>query len=192
MSFTANVPVSGQSLGNSRPTINANFTKLQTVYDVNHVDFNAMNAGAHTHVDLLMQATDPAPAVDLVSHYSKDLAGNTEWYFQRESAGPVIQMSTINGTPIVAAAGQTFLPGGLVMKFGTGSFGNGATTSNFVYASNGLPDFAVNVYSIQVTLITNIQATLSTVGVLASLTGFSALRPAGLGAVNYAWIAIGN
>lgn len=119
--YTANVPITGQSLGNSRPTINNNFQAIQTVYDENHVDFNASNAGAHTHVDMLAQGANPDPATGLISHFSKDVSGVTEWFMQRENTGVVFQMS--KGNPLLSSVGNhtegnTFLPGGFIMKFG--------------------------------------------------------------------------
>ncbi len=141
MSYTANVPVSGQSLGNSRPIINANFAKIQSVFDANHVDFNLSNAGMHTHVDLLTQASDPNPAATIVSHYSKSVAGNTEWFFQRENSGPVIQMSNLAGIPtVLGATGRTFLPGGLILLWGLCNYQFNATSSGQAFQGGGFPN----------------------------------------------------
>ncbi len=114
--YTPNVPVSGQSLGNSRTIINSNFSAIQTTFDENHQDFNSSNPGFHTFVDLLSQGTTPSnPPTGAISHYSNIVNGITEWFFQRENSGAVIQMS--NGTPLASTNGQTFLPGGLILKF---------------------------------------------------------------------------
>ena len=145
MTYTADVPTNNQTLGNSRPIINSNFTVLQTAFDANHQDFNLSNAGAHTHADLLVQSSDPNPSTGLVSHYSKTTAGATEWTFQRENSGAVIQMSTQYGIPSVMASGQTFLPGGLVFKWGTYSSTTSGTTVTFATA------FANAIFSVVVT-----------------------------------------
>jgi len=89
MTYTPNVPTSGQTLGNSRPIINSNFMLISEDFGVNHVNFGLANAGCHIHADLLAQASDPNPLTTIVSHYSKQIGGITEWYFQREgTAGP--------------------------------------------------------------------------------------------------------
>src|ERR1700677_3906956 len=154
MTYTPNVPTSGQTLGNSRPIINSIFMFISEDFGVNHVNFGLANAGCHIHADLLAQASDPNPLTTIVSHYSKQIGGITEWYFQREGTagptpGPVIQMSTINGIPLAASNGQTFLPGGLVMKFGNFGFSGGGRAVAF-----NTP-FLNNVFSLVVTVTQN-------------------------------------
>jgi len=197
MSYTPNCPVSGQTLGNSRPIINSNFMTIQSVYDENHVDFNDANAGAHTHVDLLAQTMNPNPLATLVSHYSKALSGVTEWYFQREqTAGPtdgmVIQMSS--GNPVVGASfpssGQTFLPGGLQLKWGSGSVAAGASIT-IVFTTQGLTKFPtrgligfVSAFStgsqFSVGSLTDTQIVIGSPG------------PPNFGGGSFMWFAIGN
>lgn len=64
------------------------------------------------------QAADPATPATIVSHYSKQVGGITEWFFKREAPGnEVIRMS--RGTPIALNLGYTFLPGGLLLQWGS-------------------------------------------------------------------------
>ena len=146
-SYTPNVPVVNQTLGNSQNIINQNFMAISELVGVNHQNFGLSNQGTHTHADLLAQSANPNPGSGLVSHYSKVVSGATEWFFQRESSGPVIQMSTVSGTPVVSANGQTFLPGGLVMRYGNVSIvlASSSTTITFVNAFTTL-------YSLQFTV----------------------------------------
>lgn len=149
MSFTPNIPANGQSLGSSRTQVLDNFAVLRSTLAENHVDVNAANAGLHTHADLLAQSADPNPASGIVSHYSKTIAGITEWFFQREGTmsgnGAVIQMS--NGTPSAGTSGRTFLPGGLILLWGQCNFNTGSTlTQNF--QGTGFPN---NAFTIQIT-----------------------------------------
>jgi hypothetical protein len=121
MSFTPLIPASGQSLGSSRTQVLNNFASLRSTLAANHVDVNSANPGLHTHADLLAQSADPNPPVKAVSHYSKQVSGITEWFFQRENSGSVFQMS--NGDPSVSSnfptsSGQTFLPGGFILQWG--------------------------------------------------------------------------
>jgi len=150
--YTPNVPVSGQSLGNSRPLINSNFMAIQSTFDENHVDFNDMNAGAHTHVDMLAQSADPNPATGLISHYSKAVSGITQWFMQRENTGVVIQMSS--GNPQQGASssfGQTFLPGAFQLRWGHETFSATSTTVTYTAGSRGLSNFPNNTIAVFVT-----------------------------------------
>ena len=52
MSFTANIPASGQSLGSSRLQVLNNFANYNTVVSVDHVAPNASGQGEHAKVTL--------------------------------------------------------------------------------------------------------------------------------------------
>jgi hypothetical protein len=179
--------VSGQSLGNSRPVINSNFQLIQSVFDENHVDFNDANAGFHTFVDLLSQGTTPAnPPTGSVSHYSNAVLGVTEWFFQFETSGTAVQMSNINGTPVASVNGQTFLPGGLIMKFGTLAV-NFPTNARITYQSA----FPTNLFSFQVTVSASATVTYTLPTSLVNLTGFN-IASLYTGQAFVYWMAIGN
>ena len=199
MSFTANVPVSGQTLGNSRPIINSNFTVLQSTWDKNHQDFNLSNAGAHTHADLLAQSADPNPATTLISHYSKSVSGITEWFMQREAAGmtpgPVFQMSS--GNPMQGAGsptsnfGQTFLPGGFQMKWGLTAGAGGSQV--VTYTGAGLTAFPSMTVNVQITPTggpPGSNAVYSANNSSFSANGFTATYSPAIGTL-FMWVAIG-
>jgi len=61
-------------------------------------------------------AADPATAANEAAIYSKDDGGNTRLYMRQESNGTVIQLS--GADPTSATSGSTFLPGGLILKWG--------------------------------------------------------------------------
>lgn len=183
--YTANVPVSGQSLGSSRPIINSNFSAIQTTFDENHVDFNDSHAGAHKHADLLSQASNPNPATGLVSHYSKDVSGVTEWFFQKENSGQAIQMS--NGTVSVGSSGYTFLPGGLILQWGS---------TNLTAVVTFPKVFPNSVFSVQFTGISSSSAISSLTAWIQGSPTTSGFFPKafyqGAGSVSATYIAIGN
>lgn len=180
MSYTPNVPVSGQSLGASRPIINTNFSVIQTGFDVNHQDFNDSNPGTHKKVDLLSQSANPNPATGIVTHYSKAVSGVTEWFFQRENSGSVIQMSS--GTPTAASPGITFLPGGILMQWGS--------SSTFGSSISFPTPFPNNLFSIHTT---GLGLTAFSVDLTAaSRTAFTAVASAVIVGQSFYWVAIGN
>lgn len=178
MTYQPNVPLSGNSLGQTRPIINTNFVDIDLAFRANHVPMTTNNTGYHTHVDMTAQAANPNPIATLVSHYSKQVAGITEWFFQREAPGSqVIQMSRL--TPVPLSQGFTFLPGGLLLQWGSFSvpFVNPIT---FPVPFTGVP------FSVQVTS-NNINGTGAG---LISATGFTALIFLAPGSAA-TWMAVG-
>jgi len=53
MSYTVGIPLDGQSLGNSKPQVRANFNQLFNFVAVNHFALNTINAGKHKFVELV-------------------------------------------------------------------------------------------------------------------------------------------
>lgn len=193
MSFTPGIPASGQSLGSSRTQVQDNFSSLRSTLAANHVDVNSANPGLHTHADLLAQSADPNPATGIVSHYSKLVSGNTEWFFQRENTGPIIQMSNLAGTPSVGSSGRTFLPGGLILIWGQCNY-NTASSTTVTFQGSGFPTACLSVQltpfvvpgSSPITLIGN-TFTTTTFAVQAKISSGSASASPGA----FYW-AIGN
>lgn len=174
MTFTTGIPASGQTLGSSRTQVLNNFANYNTVMSVNHVAPNSSGEGKHKFVEMPAQASDPATIAGEISTYCKTSAASAqELYLRRASNGTVIQMSV--GDPVSAATGSTFLPGGIIMKWGP--IANGA--NNFVTA------FPNNIFSLQFST-SNGTGNFSAV----TVTGFTA---AGVTAMNGAYyLAIGN
>lgn len=199
MSFTAGIPYVGQPLGSSQSQVLGNFTTLRSTIAANHVDVNATNPGYHTYVDLINQSTDQAlTATTVVTLYSK-LAGTgiSELYLQKagngSAAGSVVQMSV--GAPTVGssqgASGQTFLPGGLLLIWGTCSFSSSGVSNNFL--GSGFPNYA---YAVFTSLIAIPPTSVSLSTVINSNTAFTVYSRASSG--TYAgtdaayYIAIGS
>lgn len=130
MTFTPNIPTTGQSLGNTRDMIRNNFTNYNDVVSVNHVAPNDPNQGKHNFLQMPDQAAAPTTAANELGVYSKDVAGNSRLFLRQENNGTEIQMSGID--PLIATSGYTFLPGGLLMQWGEATLGaNKNLTVNF-------------------------------------------------------------
>jgi len=119
MTYNKSRPID-QDIGTSRPLLVENFTAIDDYIKRDHVDFdgNDPTAGRHTKVTLLEQVADPDPAADQGAIYTKAEVGVTELFFQRENSGTKIQMTDTKGDPVIAETGQSFLPGGIIMKWG--------------------------------------------------------------------------
>lgn len=194
MSFVTGIPQNGQTLGASRDLVRGNLDSLYNTLLVNHRDINLSHPGTHTHADLLAQSVDPNPATTLVSHYSKAVSGVTEWFFQRENSGAVIQMSA--GTPTITgtfpnSSGQTFLPGGLILKWGVASFGGGQSgNASFLFGPNNFPNNALTAWASSNSTATGVTATSVGAFTTTGLTVYFS-QPVSA-AIKIFWFALGN
>lgn len=147
MTYNPNIPQTTDIPSQSQGEMLTNFQQLNTVFDVDHVPFNdgtAANRGKHDQSTYLELALDPTTAANEMAVYCKDNAGSSTLYLRQESNGAVIQMSGAN--PTVAASGSTFLPGGLVLKWGI--LNSPVDNSLITFAGGAFPG---NVYSITLT-----------------------------------------
>lgn len=177
-------------LSQSQADIQTNFNQANVIMGINHVNFNnptAVNRGKHTFVTMI-EGGDPALVVNEICHYCKDLGGVSTWYMRKEGgAGTIIQMS--GPDPVSASPGQTFLPGGIILKWGFFAMGAGVTTVDVIYP------IAFPVSYFVVTLTRTNATTADEAGVLlgAGTTRFQ-FRAVRTGTTNitYFYIALGN
>jgi len=147
MPYLPNIPIGTDQLSVSQPQIQSNFTILQTAFDINHIDFDAANAGKHMYVELPVAAGNPIPpivfAAGEVALYSalNPTTNQNELYINKSNNGPVVTQipataSTLSGTPLPNASTGfwTYLPSGLIAYSGNAS-GTGAGFSGFVTVS---------------------------------------------------------
>ena len=142
-------PTAAQRISASQSLIQTNFASLSTVNDVNHVPITDAQAGKHIKVDFTNSATHPAvSATDvLLYNYDNALTAQQELYVKRTGA-----LATA-GVPFTARGGTTvgwtYLPSGLLMKWGFGSATAGLYTYTFPVGAT-IPAFTT-IYNMQVT-----------------------------------------
>lgn len=118
ISFTPNIPASGQTLGQTRQAILDNFAILRSTLAVDHVDVNASGNGKHKFVHFTDASSSiPATTATELALYNKLVGGAYRLFMRQISSGTEIQMSGID--PLTANPGYTFLPGGLLLQWGT-------------------------------------------------------------------------
>lgn len=195
--YISNIPLSNQSLGQTQPTINNNFTVLNTNMGADHVDFTFAappggNGGRHNTVTLVQQSGDPAAVASAPILYTKSVtyAGPltlSELFMRRASGdtGNVIQLSTKQ--PVAASNGSTFLPGGLMLQWGDcGTVLPTGTTVTFATA------FPNNVLQVVVTVYQNGSNSTRVVTVDASTFSATTFKAYSSNNVNARYVAIGN
>ena len=204
MTYTSDIPASGETLGGTRARINANFQEIATLEAVNHVAFNSAGEGKHKflqipEINTQTPSTIPATTADEGAIYTKvgTNPAQTNLFFRGESSGYEYQMTKAisastgtfgTNTAYVANnnGGWTFLPGGLLLQYGrrTSPGASGGITFPVAFPSGNAPFSVIVTYEGS----TAHEASISNTGI--SSTGFSYFASISATAVN--WVAIGN
>lgn len=199
MSYNLNVPQSGQEIKNTTSAINTNFNVANANFGIDHVDFtNAAfpggNGGLHNKVSLLQQSGDPAAASNTNIYYTKSVtypnaSGTFNEVFMRRStqdSSTMVQMTTDPGDPTPSQTGNSFLPGGMIIQWGTYATGGDGAAINFTKT------FPTSCFGVVLTPVSATPAN-STIFVVASpgRNSFSTSKVSGNNSPIF-YIAIGN
>ncbi len=190
MSFTynLNIPAANNNPSADQPNMKTNTNSINSIINVDHFTFAAGNAGSHKQVTLTNEAAPGFSGGNGVLY--ANLATGQSWPFWQNALGS-FQMSG----PITATAnnGTAFLPGGIILKWGTiSSIVGGGVTTPFSFA----PAFPTACFSVQLTLgnpggTQNAQAAAVRDGSI-SASGFSYNYSGGSAYDKILWFAIGN
>ena len=191
MTFNPNIPQSTDQPSQSQSQFLTNFQQVNTVFGANHVslvDATVANRGKHNIVVMPQQASGPATTSTEGALYTKDLGGSPNLYWRRKSSGSQIPM-TANVTPSSSSNGFTFLPGNMLLQWGTETIPPGTSSSiSFPTAFSSAP------YSI---ICNFIRASTTTVGAVyissgdVTATRFKTVSAGFAGSHDIYWIAIG-
>ena len=193
MAYNPNIPQPTDLLSQSQTDILANFQAIQTLIDVNHVDFASGNQGKHFFIQFPVQSPVPTTGGGEVGLYcqTSTYTTNPELVFSHQNGAGIVEFTS----SLQASAGWTYLPSGILLKWGQGT-ANGSATINFPVAAT-IPVFN-NVFSVQ---LTPYQNTVSDANIFVTLTSFNATSITAYGstrvttgatAVIFQYLAIGN
>src|SRR5271156_5813558 len=195
-----NVPLAGQTLGQTQAPINQNFSVIDTAFQVDHEDYNTTNQGMHNRVSLLTQNPVPAPIAGTVQLYSQlsAITAQPELVFahQAGSTAPLAAQIVEFTSAGWANPGWTRLPSGILLKWHSGI--SMASLSTLAINLNtdvaGSPNYS-NVFAVfpsttnPAANYNNIIGIKSIVGVTVTFAQFGVVNPpAGL---TIAYLAIG-
>lgn len=195
MSYDNNIPVSGQTLGGTRAQINQNFADIDTDFQINHVAFNDSGAGKHKFMQMPVQASVPTTASSEGGLYVEDdLSGVAQLNFRGETNGSSYQLTlATNGVDpniatIGAANGWSFIPGGLLIQWGSGSAPSG-TSGTFSFPRA----FSVTPYSLQVSIVRSSGASANYGFAISTVNSTGFKTNSGYSSSHtFYWIAIGT
>jgi|SRR5690348_16546977 hypothetical protein len=159
MPYDPNSPAANQLLSVSQPIIQGNFSIIDTSFQVNHLAFNAgADNGKHKYIELPIAMGNPIPPVAFpaaeIAVYAATNATTTvnELYVNKTNQATVVQVPmtasilSTNSNPGNNVGGWTYLPSGLLLKWGN-AVANGNTAFTFTVAAT-IPVFT-NVMSMQ-------------------------------------------
>ena len=119
-----NVPLAGQTLGQTQVPINSNFVSIDSAFAVNHVPYNTTNAGMHNIVSFPTQGSAPSLLAGIVQLYSQisTITNQPELVFAHQSgstaptAAQIVEFTSAGW----ANPGWCRLPSGILMKWHSG------------------------------------------------------------------------
>lgn len=150
MAYNANIPQATDLLSISQGQILGNFTQLNTAWLINHVDFNAGDAGKHKWVTFPSQAASPPAGSGFlgseIGAYNAVFTlgggrgtGINELFLNKQSFAGVKQIAMTssilsNSSPGNFSFGWTYLPSGIIMYWGNDT-GTGSKIVTFPTAN---------------------------------------------------------
>jgi len=120
--FTPGYPQDGQSLGASKAVIRNNLDGMFQVFSVEHNTQNVLtNTGLHRQSTYPAASGRPTTTTGQINIYSRAITGGTALFTSRDNnSATVTQISNPNViSPLAATDGYSYLPGGLIIQWGT-------------------------------------------------------------------------
>lgn len=143
MSYQPLPLASGSTLLNTRDEIRTNFEIIQNRFEVDHTLYSS-GTGKHNKMTMPVQSPDPTCAASEGLLFFKTVSAKSELMFDRDGIGAPFQLTS--GSPSALANGYTFLPGGLLLQWGT------YTAPSGVSGNLSFPTTFGTVYSVVVTI----------------------------------------
>lgn len=196
MAYQQDIPQPSEIPSQSQADLLGNFQAINSStegFGLDHVQFDAVSdKGKHQKSTYIEQGSDPTTAANEMCVYAKEVtyAGpttNTELFLAKESAGTVIQMSQTIVDPLIASNGSTFLPGGVLIKWG---ILNSPVDNSTVTFTSAFPN---NIWNIQLTPVKsdNTARSMYVKTGTAATTGFT-IQTSSSNFTSVYWLAIGN
>jgi len=125
--YTTNVPQGAQAISSTQAPIQSNFQAINELIDINHETFGSADFGKHKYLQMPVQASAPSFSVGEEGLYNLNYAALTaknELYVHKQTSSgtadiPFTASILSNSTPAGGTNGWTYLPSGILMKWGT-------------------------------------------------------------------------
>ena len=194
MPYDTNIPRATDNLNVSQGDIQGNFLTANTIMAINHYPFDNTSAdkGKHKFVDMPILAALPSIASGDGGLYTKTVSSQSQLFYAADGNITEYQMTRVIPASVGTFAtnpGWTFLPGGLIMQYGSKS--NPGTSGSVLFTPN--IDFPTACFYVFLQLQHSSSGNESaTVQPTPTTTGFSyRTTSSGASTILY-WWAIGN
>ena len=169
MSYLPNIPQASDNPSVSQGDLLGNFQSLNTAFNLNHVSLGSGgSAGKHNFAELVNQASVPTFMSSEGGLYTKAVEGVSQLFYSPDATANEYQLSRVisasfplfglntnnyNSVGTKFTGGWTFLPGGMLLQYGT--FDNGSlsipTSGTVIFPVS----FTATPYTIFLTLLGN-------------------------------------
>ena len=143
MGYAPNIPAANDNPSVSQGQIQTNFGVLNTSNNVNHVTYSTTGQGKHKFVEMPNQGSIPTPLVaGEGTIYTKSVGGVSQLFYTPDNSGNEYQLSrsvTADFPSLGANPGWTYLPGGLLLQYGTVTSPGGSGTITFPVPYTNIP-----------------------------------------------------
>ena len=196
--FDPNKPQDTDFLSVSQLDLQSNFFQMNSIFNDNHYKFNfiedskpydfadSTDRGKHRNVVFKELSSDPSTAAGEIAQYAKSINSNVEWFTRLENDGQIVQMT---GPFIQSANGETVIPGGIHLKWGTINLDSSSKTVNF--SSLSLNNFPNNAYQAIATYAVSTNTNFNVAVTSISTTSITLARNTSIN-TNVQFIAVGN
>lgn len=185
--FIGNIPAAGNNPSVDQPNMQTNTNSVELIVEVDLYGFNDANGGTHQQVTFPLASPTPAPTGTIGILYSAlDSNGASQLWFKNKSTN--IQLTNKSGSSPTGNAsspgnsGYTFLPGGMIIQWGTVLASTAGAPASFPIS------FPAQVFSIA----GNIQAAGPQAFTIKSVNTSGATFQSSAGSQTMNYIAIGN
>ncbi len=186
--YTRDIPDGPNNPSADQPIMKTNANSTDSILNIDLYGFNDNNGGFHQKSTYVVQGSDPVPlntdgAQGIV--YSKTASGIAEIFVNRFGSATPVQLTrgaiSVSGNANSAGStGYTFLPGGILIQWGTVT----ATTSG---AAITFPVTFTTIYSIT----NSVHSAPAIASSVANVTNSGATAVSASGTPIFNWIAIG-
>lgn len=183
------VPQANQTLGITQPLIRTNFSNIDAAFQVDHIGYTLSGQGKHVQVTFPVQTTTTitGPDIGLVSLLN---ANTTQNELNFKSQAGVLTPFTASSK---ADPGWSYLPSGLLIKWGRTSVGSAGSNINITAAQGPTYNAAAgSVYSVLLSFaggITGNFVSVNTYGLIGQGNTFTVNAN---GVVGFTYLMIGN
>lgn len=140
--YNSTIPAASHSPASDQPIMQSNAQAISDIINVDHYTFEQSNLDGWHRKSTYIAAGDASSSSGQIVQYAKTSSGSSEIFVVRDGGSP-IQMT--RGNVSAATSGHSFLPGGILIQWGSVTTTGAAGTFTFP-----IP-FTSAVYSVSLT-----------------------------------------